>query len=140
MTHFFPTRRSSPLTGLYTLFHALVRYASPVLVFTAEEVWGTRYPDADSVHLLEWPTLPTHHRHPREGGDPEPAPTDPTLGSRVRWNDELMKRWKRMRSIRLVVNEAIEPLRSQTNNRSILAAECDLSLQDQASEGLERIK
>jgi isoleucyl-tRNA synthetase len=26
-----------------------------VLVFTAEEVWGTRYPDGGSVHLLEWP-------------------------------------------------------------------------------------
>ena len=30
---------------LDTLFHALVRYAAPVLVFTAEEVWGTRFPD-----------------------------------------------------------------------------------------------
>ena len=39
------------------LFHALVRYAAPVLVFTSEEVWGTRYPDAGSVHLLEWPTV-----------------------------------------------------------------------------------
>ena len=35
-----------------------VRYAAPVLVFTAEEVWGTRFPDAGSVHLLEWPVLP----------------------------------------------------------------------------------
>jgi isoleucyl-tRNA synthetase len=32
-------------TVLDTLFHALIRYAAPVLVFTAEEVWGTRYPD-----------------------------------------------------------------------------------------------
>src|SRR3546814_12496885 len=35
------------------LFHALVRYAAPVLVFTSEEVWGTRYPDAGSVHRSE---------------------------------------------------------------------------------------
>src|SRR3546814_8438506 len=35
------------------LFHALIRYAAPVLVFTSEEVWGTRYPDEGSVHLLE---------------------------------------------------------------------------------------
>src|SRR3546814_5643579 len=39
------------------LFHALVRYAAPVLVFTSEDVLGTRYPDAGSVHLLEWPTV-----------------------------------------------------------------------------------
>src|SRR3546814_3136426 len=42
---------------LDVLFHALVRYAAPVLVFTSEEVWGTRYPEAGSVHLLEWPNL-----------------------------------------------------------------------------------
>ena len=45
-------------TVLDTLFHALVRYAAPVLVFTAEEVWTSRYPDSGSVHLLEWPALP----------------------------------------------------------------------------------
>ncbi len=32
-------------TVLDTLFHALIRYAAPVLVFTAEEIWGTRYPE-----------------------------------------------------------------------------------------------
>jgi isoleucyl-tRNA synthetase len=52
-----PTRRAYR-TVLDILFHALVRYAAPVLVFTAEEVWGTRYPDSGSVHLLEWPELP----------------------------------------------------------------------------------
>jgi isoleucyl-tRNA synthetase len=40
------------------LFHALVRYAAPVLVFTAEEVWQTRFPDeAESVHYLDWPEV-----------------------------------------------------------------------------------
>jgi isoleucyl-tRNA synthetase len=52
------TRRRACRTVLDVLFHALVRYAAPVLVFTAEEVWGTRYPDATSVHLLEWPQVP----------------------------------------------------------------------------------
>ena len=28
----------------------------------AEEVWGTRYPDAGSVHLLEWPLIDTEWR------------------------------------------------------------------------------
>ena len=30
---------------------------SPILCFTAEEVWGTRYPDGGSVHLLDWPEI-----------------------------------------------------------------------------------
>jgi isoleucyl-tRNA synthetase len=51
-------KRRAYRTVLDTLFHALVRYAAPVLVFTSEEVWGTRYPDGGSVHLLEWPELP----------------------------------------------------------------------------------
>ena len=50
-------KRRAYRTVLDTLFHALVRYAAPVLVFTAEEVWGTRYPEAGSVHLLEWPEV-----------------------------------------------------------------------------------
>ncbi len=50
-------KRMAYRTTLDVLFHALVRYAAPVLVFTAEEVWGTRYPDGGSVHLLEWPMV-----------------------------------------------------------------------------------
>jgi isoleucyl-tRNA synthetase len=70
---------------LDTLFHALVRYGAPVLVFTAEEVWGTRYPDQGSVHLLEWPQIPA-----------------------VVVDED---RWSELRALRTVVNEAIEPLR-----------------------------
>jgi len=52
-------KRRAYRTVLDILFHALVRYAAPVLVFTAEEVWTTRFgPDAGSVHLLEWPEVP----------------------------------------------------------------------------------
>jgi isoleucyl-tRNA synthetase len=50
-------KRRAYRTVLDTLFHALVRYAAPVMVFTAEEVWATRFPDAESVHLLEWPKV-----------------------------------------------------------------------------------
>ena len=52
------TKRRAYRTVLDALFKALARYAAPVLVFTSEEVWGTRYPEAGSVHLLEWPELP----------------------------------------------------------------------------------
>ena len=50
-------KRRAYRTVLDTVFHALVRWTSPILCFTAEEVWGTRYPDAGSVHLLEWPEI-----------------------------------------------------------------------------------
>jgi len=107
------------------LFHALVRYAAPVLVFTAEEVWGTRYPDAGSVHLLEWPVLPTlsNLRHPRESGDPEQASAEGALGSRLRGNDELKEKWALIRETRALVTERIEPLRREKIIRSSLEAE-----------------
>jgi isoleucyl-tRNA synthetase len=89
-------KRRAYRTVLDTLFHALVRYAAPVLVFTAEEVWGTRYPEAGSVHLLDWPEVPTS-----------------TI-------DE--GRWGELRSLRTTVNEAIEPLRREKVVGSSLAA------------------
>ncbi len=83
------------------LFHALVRYAAPVLVFTAEEIWQTRFPSDDgSVHLLEWPELP-------------PQPGDAMLGTN----------WADLRALREQVTEAIEPLRRDKIVRSSLEAE-----------------
>ena len=78
-------RRRACRTVMDVLFHALVRWAAPVLVFTAEEVWQTRYPDAASVHLLEWPEIPA-------------ATCDVVL-------------WNSLIQMRRMVNEAIEPLR-----------------------------
>ncbi|WP_375272716.1 isoleucine--tRNA ligase [Sphingomonas sp.] len=94
------TKRRAYRTVLDTLFHALVRYAAPVLVFTAEEVWQARFPNADaSVHLLEWPELP------------EPAAED------------IAQRWREVRALRERVTEAIEPLRREKTVRSSLEAE-----------------
>ncbi|MEO6152609.1 MAG: isoleucine--tRNA ligase [Croceibacterium sp.] len=90
-----PARRAYR-TVLDTLFHALVRYAAPVLVFTAEEVWGTRFPDAGSVHLTEWPQVP--------GATADDA------------------RWTALRTLRQHVTEAIEPLRRNKQVRSSLEA------------------
>ncbi|MGX7893893.1 isoleucine--tRNA ligase [Tsuneonella sp. HG222] len=89
-------KRRAYRTALDTLFHALVRYAAPVLVFTAEEVWGTRYPAAGSVHLLEWPEVPA-------------AVAD-------------ADRWAALRALREKVTEAIEPLRRDKVVRSGLEA------------------
>jgi len=98
--------RNAYRTVLDLLFHALVRYAAPVLVFTAEEVWLSRYPEdgeADdegqrgSVHLLEWPSIP-------------PVVADAA-------------KWAQLRVLRDAVNEAIEPLRRDKTIRSSLEAE-----------------
>ncbi len=90
------TTRNAYRTVLDMLFHALVRYAAPVLVFTAEEVWKTRYPQDDaqggSVHLLEWPNVLA-------------VPSDRT-------------KWEALRTLRERVTEAIEPLRRDKVIRS----------------------
>ncbi|RYD42010.1 MAG: isoleucine--tRNA ligase, partial [Sphingomonadales bacterium] len=116
------------------LFHALVRYAAPVLVFTAEEVWSTRYPEAGSVHLLEWPNLETL-LCPGEGRGPSPAGSisnPPEMGPRLRGNDELVKRWDRLREVRSQVTEAIEPYRREKTVRSSLEAEVSVRTKDAA--------
>ncbi|QZD90741.1 isoleucine--tRNA ligase [Qipengyuania aurantiaca] len=91
------TRRNAYRTVLDLLFHALVRYAAPVLVFTAEEVWTTRYPEGGSVHLLDWPPVP--------GVTADGA------------------RWDALRALRERVTEAIEPLRRDKTIRSSLEAD-----------------
>ncbi|WP_210359233.1 isoleucine--tRNA ligase [Sphingomonas beigongshangi] len=94
-------KRRAYRTVLDVLFHALVRYAAPVLCFTAEEVWQARFPSDDqSVHFLEWPDLPA------VAGD-EPLSTD----------------WADVRALRQTVTEAIEPLRREKTVRSSLEAE-----------------
>ncbi|KQN39344.1 isoleucine--tRNA ligase [Sphingomonas sp. Leaf407] len=94
-------KRRAYRTVLDTLFHALVRYAAPILAFTAEEVWQARFPSEDgSVHLLEWPELPH-------------LPADLPLGTE----------WAEVRALRQQATEAIEPLRRAKTVRSSLEAE-----------------
>ncbi len=94
-------KRRSYRTVLDVLFHALVRYAAPVLCFTAEEVWQSRFPSDDSsVHYLEWPALPS-------------LDADDVVGSK----------WHEIRQLRVAVTEAIEPLRREKTVRSSLEAE-----------------
>ncbi|KQX17688.1 MULTISPECIES: isoleucine--tRNA ligase [unclassified Sphingomonas] len=83
-------KRRAYRTVLDTLFHALVRYAAPILCFTAEEVWGTRYPEAGSVHLLTWPEVDAGWR-----------------------NDDLRMRWELLRRYRTRLTGEIEPLRRE---------------------------
>ena len=120
-------KRMAYRTVLDTLFHALVRYAAPVLAFTAEEVWGTRFPDGGSVHLLEWPNLPatTAPRHP--GLDPGSrlgagaAAEACGTPDQVR-GDELVEKWAVLRDHRKLISEMVEPLRREKHIGSSLEA------------------
>ncbi len=94
-------KRAAYRTVMDILFHALTRYIAPVLVFTAEEVWQSRFPDdEDSIHLKEWPEV--------DAG----------------WSDAgLAEKWGIVRDAREQVTEAIEPLRREKTIRSSLEAE-----------------
>ena len=125
-------KRMAYRTVLDTLFHALVRYAAPVLVFTSEEVWQTRFPDTDSVHFSDWPELPIT-RHPSEGWGPSRLANEGGAGSidgigpSLRWGDELLESWSHIRASRMLANELIEPMRRNKEIGSSLEVEYSYS-------------
>ncbi|PZX19064.1 isoleucyl-tRNA synthetase [Palleronia aestuarii] len=78
--------RRSALTVLDHLFHRLVTWLAPILVFTMEETWLERFPGEDSsVHLNDFPDTPAGWR-------------DDALASRI----------ERERAVRRVVTGALE--------------------------------
>ena len=57
-------RRRAARTVMDLLFQRLTTWLAPVLVFTMEEVWLSRYPDSDdSVHLADFPETPKSWRN-----------------------------------------------------------------------------
>ena len=93
-----PKRRACR-TVLDTLFHAQTRWLAPVLVFTADEVWRTRFADAGSVHLEAW-------------------------ADHAAWRDDALgARWERLRALRGLATLAIEPARKAKTLGSSLEAD-----------------
>ena len=93
--------RRAYLTVLAIVFDALVRYAAPVLVFTAEEVWQSRYPgDTGSVHMLEMPNI-----------------------DQAWLNPALAEKWTIVRSVRAEITAALEIDRREKRIGSSLEAE-----------------
>ncbi|MFW6457007.1 MAG: isoleucine--tRNA ligase [Planctomycetota bacterium] len=83
--------RQSAQTALHNILLVLTRLCAPVLVHTAEEVWGhIEHPDeeVESVHLTHWPEA-----------------------NREWVNDDLRQRWDRMLRVRDDVDRTIEALR-----------------------------
>ncbi|TCD06752.1 isoleucine--tRNA ligase [Erythrobacteraceae bacterium CFH 75059] len=100
-------RRRACRTVMDILFHALIRMAAPVLVFTAEEAWRSRFPAGGSVHLLELHDLP------------------------AAWLDGvLLDRFARLLALRGRVMEAVEPLRRNKTIRSGLEAQVTVAAAD----------
>ncbi|SDW18635.1 Isoleucyl-tRNA synthetase [Albimonas donghaensis] len=93
-------RRRACRTVMDALFHRLVTWLAPILVFTMEEAWLERFPGEDSsVHLQDFPVTPDW----REGGD-------------------LTARWERIRNARRVVTGALEIERREKRIGSSLEA------------------
>jgi isoleucyl-tRNA synthetase len=79
-----PQRRAAR-TVMDIIFKALVKWLAPILVFTAEEVWQSRYGAVPSVHLGTYEDI-----------DPQ-------------WiNEALATKWTRLKEIRSVVTGALE--------------------------------
>ncbi|MCC5992272.1 MAG: isoleucine--tRNA ligase [Rhodobacteraceae bacterium] len=79
-------RRRSARTVLDILFHRLTTWLAPVLAFTMEDVWLSRFPgDDSSVHLQDFPATPAD------------------------WlNEPLAQKWAGIRQARRVVTAALE--------------------------------
>ncbi|MEM1371563.1 MAG: class I tRNA ligase family protein, partial [Pseudomonadota bacterium] len=100
-------RRKAALTVIDETFKCVALWLAPVLSFTAEEAWLSRYPDTEaadgSVHLEPFPKLPSY------------------------WLDQdLAERWKHIRSVRRVVTGALELARAEKQIGSSLEAAPDI--------------
>jgi isoleucyl-tRNA synthetase len=79
-------RRRACRTVLDLVYHRLVTWLAPLLVFTMEEVWLARFPgEESSVHLEDFPDTPAAWR-----------------------DDALAAKWEKVRAARRVVTGALE--------------------------------
>lgn len=93
------TRKAS-LTVIDHLFRCTVTWLAPMLCFTAEESWLSRYgAGAKSVHLETFPEVPAQWR-----------------------NDKLAEKWRKVRQVRRVVTGALEVARAEKRIGSSLEA------------------
>ncbi len=92
--------RKACLTVVDHLFRTTVIWLAPILCFTTEESWASRYgADAASVHLETFPDVPASWR-----------------------DDKLAEKWRKIRIVRRVVTGAIEIERAQKRIGSSLEA------------------
>jgi isoleucyl-tRNA synthetase len=98
-------RRRAARTVLDHLHRCLTTWLAPVLCFTAEEAWGARFGEQDSVHLQLFPDLPRA------------------------WHDAaLAAKWDRIRAIRRRITIPLEEARKANLLGSSLQAAVTLKL------------
>ena len=92
-------RRKAAVHVVRELFNCLVKWLAPMLPFTTEEAWLERHPEAESVHLEQFPDVP------------------------AAWRDEaLAEKWRKIRQVRSVVTGALELERAKKTIGSSLEA------------------
>jgi isoleucyl-tRNA synthetase len=92
--------RKACLTVIEHLFRCTTCWLAPILAFTAEEAWLSRYPTAEgSVHLELFPGVPASWR-----------------------NEALAEQWRKVRLVRRVITGALEIERANKRIGSSLEA------------------
>ncbi|MDH7799983.1 MULTISPECIES: isoleucine--tRNA ligase [unclassified Rhizobium] len=92
-------KRRASLSVIAKLFDCLVTWLAPMLPFTTEEAWLSRYQQAESVHLAQFPAIPAEWK-----------------------NDALEAKWEKIRKVRTVVTGALEVERREKRIGSSLEA------------------
>jgi isoleucyl-tRNA synthetase len=106
-------KRRAALEAIEQIFRAVSLWLAPILVFTSEEAWLARYPEAVSVHLESFPDIPASWR-----------------------NEALAEKWEQIRRIRSVVTGALEIERAQKRIGSSLEAAPRVFIADDALRAL----
>ena len=102
-------KRLASLEAIEQIFRCVTVWLAPILVFTAEESWLSRYPQAASVHLETFPGIP------------------------AAWRDEtLAQKWEQIRRVRSVVTGALEIERANKRIGSSLEAAPEVYVADAA--------
>jgi isoleucyl-tRNA synthetase len=100
-------RRLAALETIEQIFRAVTLWLAPILVFTSEEAWLARHPDATSVHLECFPEIPAVWR-----------------------DDVLAAKWETLRAVRSVVTGALEIERAKKTIGSSLEAAPSVFIED----------
>jgi isoleucyl-tRNA synthetase len=106
-------KRHGALQVIEQIFRCTTLWLAPILVFTAEEIWLSRYLEASSVHLESFPDVPSSWRQPG-----------------------LAAKWDKIRAVRSVVTGALEIARAQKLIGSSLEAAPKVYIADADLRGL----
>ena len=103
-------RRRAARTVMDEIFRRIVTWFAPILCFTMEEAWVSRFPgEEESVHLQDFLAAPKEWANP-----------------------VLIEKWKRVRDLRRVVTGALEIVRAEKKIGSSLEAMPFVILENEA--------